>query len=320
MTAHAATTPHVRTERAGKSPVPWSACRIVVILALAVTVPEAAVACGNGSRQPSRSIATESATRPPLASAPTLRVERNKIVDGAGTPIRLLGVNRSGSEFQCVHSDAIWDGPVDNKAVAAIVSWHARAVRIALNEDCWLGVHPVHPASSGQPYRQAIAAYVETLDAHGIVAILDLHWSSGMWAGTASQCPDTAAACQKPMPDAAHAPTFWASVAETFRTNLSVVFDVFNEPFPNATGGMTADQSWDCWLRGGSACVGLTYPAAGMQQLVAAIRDTGAKNVVLVSGNGYAADMTKWLAHRPIDPTGNLGAAWHSYSYDTCLD
>jgi hypothetical protein len=283
-------------------------------LALVVTVPSV-TGCGGVD-----SDSTGSASGVPTAPAPELHVAGNRIVDQTGAEVRLLGVNRSGGEFECVHGGTIWDGPVDDASVAAIASWHARTVRVALNEDCWLGMDPVVQASSGAMYRQAVADYVQTLRAHGIVPILDLHWTSGRWTGNASQCGEARSTCQKPMPDADRAPAFWASVAERFRDDRSVVFDLFNEPFPNATGGMSADESWDCWLHGGQACPGLTYPAAGMQQLVDAVRGTGARNVILVSGNAYADDLTKWLAHRPNDPTGNLGAAWHSYSYGSCRD
>ena len=56
----------------------------------------------------------------------------------------------------------------------------------------------------------------------------------------------------KPMPDAAHAIPFWLSVARTFKTNNAVIFDLFNEPFPNRAPGATEAEAWQCWLQGGS--------------------------------------------------------------------
>jgi hypothetical protein len=223
--------------------------------------------------------------------------------------VYLVGVNRSGAEFMCVHGGGVWDGPVDDRAVAAIVAWRVNAVRVPLNEDCWL-------ASSG--YRQAVKDFVATLESYGLVPILDLHWTDGVWTGTGSQCPDATARCQKPMPDAGHAPAFWALVATTFEVDPAVVFDLFNEPFPGDTNTMSRARSWDCWLRGGAACPGLTYPAAGMQSLVDAIRLTGSRNLILVTGNSYGSDLSGWLSHRPADPASNLAAAWHSYDFGSC--
>ncbi|GAA5181263.1 cellulase family glycosylhydrolase [Rugosimonospora acidiphila] len=248
---------------------------------------------------------------------PALHVSGNQIVDAAGHPTSLIGVNRSGGEYMCVDGHGIWDGPVNDAALAAIGSWNAKAVRVPLNEDCWLSLGSLDPRYSGARYRAAVAALVGSLEAHGLVPILDLHWTDGSFTGDGSQCASAAAKCQKPMPDT-NAVTFWRSVAQTFRDDQSVVFDLFNEPYPSDTSTMSRGQSWDCWLSGGSACHGLGYPVAGMQQLVDAVRSTGARNVTLVSPNSYSRDLTGWLAHRPKDPTGNLAAAWHWYNDGSC--
>ncbi|GIH13871.1 cellulase family glycosylhydrolase [Rugosimonospora africana] len=249
--------------------------------------------------------------------APALHVAGNQIVDQSGRPSPLLGVNRSGGEYMCVHGSGIWDGPVGDDALAAIGSWNVTAVRVPLNEDCWLSLGGVDPQYSGARYRSAVAALVASLEAHGLNPVLDLHWSDGRFTGDNSMCPSATATCQKPMPDG-NAVTFWKSVAETFRPDGSVVFDLFNEPYPSDTGTMSRAESWNCWLRGGSACQGLDYPVAGMQQLVDAVRSTGAGNLILVSANSYSRDLTGWLAHRPQDPTGNLAAAWHWYNDGSC--
>ncbi|MCW2640007.1 MAG: cellulose-binding protein [Dactylosporangium sp.] len=261
---------------------------------------------------------TEPVTPPGPGTAPKLRVAGNSLVDTAGREVQLVGVNRSGGEYMCVHGGGFWDGPVDDAAVAALTSWRVRAVRIPLNEDCWLATNEVPAQYSGARYRQAVTSFVATLEAHGIVPVLDLQWTAGRWVGKDSQCRNSTATCQKPMPDAEYAPAFWGSVADTFRADPTPVFDLFNEPYPSDLNVMSRKQSWQCWLHGGSACPGLPYPAAGMQSLVDAVRGAGSSNVVLVSGNSYAADLTEWLAHRPQDPRSNLGASWHSYNYNSC--
>ncbi len=251
--------------------------------------------------------------------APALRVSGNQIVDQTGRPAELLGVNRSGGEYSCVSGDSIWDGPMDAPALQAIAAWNVKAVRVPLNEDCWLSRNGVRASPSGARYRAAVVALVAGLEADGMVPILDLHWTDGAWTGDSSQCASAAALCQKPVPDVVAA-TFWRSVAQTFRTDQSVVFDLFNEPFPGDTGVMSERQSWSCWLSGGSACPGLGYQATGMQQMVDAVRAAGAQNVILASADSYARDLTGWLAHEPKDPTGNLAAAWHWYPDTACPD
>ncbi len=257
---------------------------------------------------------------PAVAGVARLSVSGRRLVDGHGQTVRLLGVNRPGTHYECVQTgDRIFDGPSNDASIAAIASWRATAVRVPLNEDCWLGIHGVSPAVGGEAYRSAIAGYVARLHQHGLAAIVDLQWSDGYYAGgTCQQKTGRAGAvCLKPMPDAAHAPAFWSSVAATFKNDHATVFDLFSEPFPDRMMS-SRRAAWACWLKGGRFCSGFSYRAAGMRTLLRAVRRSGATNVVLVGGINYANDDSGWLAHRPIDRTGNLAASWHSYSWNAC--
>lgn len=248
------------------------------------------------------------AVRVPVTTAATLsvHVEGKRLVDGAGGAVLLHGVNRSGTEAACANGWGIFDGPADAASVGAIADWHVNAVRIPLNEDCWLGINGVLADFSGSAYRQAIADYVHVVNDRGMYAILDLHWSAP---GT------TLAIGQQPMPDADHSVAFWSDVAATFAGNDAVIFDLFNEPFPDDQRDSTA--AWTCWRDGGS-CAGVPYVAVGMQALVDAVRATGATNVIELSGVSYGNTVTQWLAYRPRDPVGGLVAAWHVYDFNVC--
>jgi hypothetical protein len=262
----------------------------VVSLAVFVTVP------GAGPARPAPSFA--SSTTSSSATTPVVRVSGNELVDGAGRPLRLVGVDRSGTEYACVQGWGIFDGPSDASSISAIASWHADAVRLPLNEDCWLGINGVNPAYSGTNYRQAVEAYVQRLHAAGMAVILDLHWNA----------PGTALATgQQVMADADHAPAFWSSVAGSFRSDAGVVFDLYNEPH---------DISWSCWLSGCTTSAG--WRAAGMQQLLDAVRNTGATQPVMVAGLNWAGDLSGWLSHEPVDPQHQLVASAHIYDYSQC--
>jgi endoglucanase len=150
------------------------------------------------------------------------------------------------------------------------------------------------------------------------VAILDLHWTDGAYTGPSAGCSSAEAVCQKPMPDAAQSVPFWTSVAETFKGNDAVIFDLFNEPYPERATGGSESEGWRCWLHGGNACVGISYRVAGMQALVNAVRKAGAANVIMLGGLEYANDLTQWLQYKPADPDHNLAASWHSYNFNTC--
>ncbi len=235
----------------------------------------------------------------------------------AALATRLRGVNRSGAEFACVQNNGIFDGPVDAASVSAIAAWKTNVVRVPLNEDCWLAINGVNPAYSGANYINAVANYVSLLRQHGQSVILDLHWSDGVYTGPGSNCSTYNADCQKPMPDADHAPAFWTSVANKFKTDTSVLFDLFNEPFPNSVMS-DYNASWKCWRDGGASCTGFNYPVSGMQSLVNAVRSTGAANPVMVGGISYSNDLSQWLTYAPSDSAGNLVASWHSYNFNFC--
>src|SRR2546426_1340720 len=198
---------------------------------------------------------------PPPGGAPIVRVQGNQLVDSAGRAVRLRGVNRSGTEYACAQGWGIFDGPSDSASVAAIASWKANAVRVPLNETCWLAINGVAPAYSGDNYRQAISDFVGRLNRAGIVVILELHWSA---AGTAI------ALGQAPMPNRDHTPGFWRQVAAAYGGNNRVIFDLFNEPVPDNNSNTV--EAWRCW-RGCGTCTGMSFQAAGMQELVDSGRD-----------------------------------------------
>ncbi|HEX6393634.1 MAG TPA: glycoside hydrolase family 5 protein [Acidimicrobiales bacterium] len=228
----------------------------------------------------------------------SVRVAGNALVDGSGRPVRMLGVDRSGTEYACTGGWGIFDGPSDAGSVSTMASWHIDAVRVPLNEDCWLGINGVKPADSGPNYSAAIEGYVSELNAAGIVAILDLHWSAP---GT------TLAQGQQVMADADHSPAFWSSVASAFKSNPAVVFDLYNEPH---------DISWSCWRNGCVTSGG--WQAAGMQTLVDAVRSTGASQPIMIGGLGWAGDLSGWLANKPVDPDNQLAASVHVYNFGGC--
>ncbi|GAB3905675.1 cellulase family glycosylhydrolase [Microbispora bryophytorum] len=267
---------------------------------------------------PSPSPSPSPSASPSTGTAPKLKVSGNKIVNAAtGTPYRLLGVNRSGGEFMCVQGRGVWDGPVDNAAIDAMKAWNVRAVRVPLNEECWLGLSNIQSSYSGAAYQNEVKAYVDRLVAKGITPIVEMHWNYGQYTGNSSGCSDVHASCQKPMPDAQYAPQFWTGVANAFKGRDEVVFDLFNEPYPERATGSAA-SGWACWRDGGT-CSGIPYQVAGFQSLVNAVRGTGATNIIMLGGLAYSNDLSQWLQYKPTDSRNNLAAAWHVYNFNSCV-
>jgi len=244
-----------------------------------------------------------------------LHVSGNKLVNANGATVVLHGVDRSGTEYQCVLGHGIFDVPSDAASIRAMKTWDINAVRVTLNEACWNGENYVNSAYAGADYRSAIEAYVKLLNANGIVAIVNLTWSDGSYTGPGGCGPQ--ALCQKPMPDAAESVPFWSSVAHAFKGDDAVIFDLYGEPHPGDVVG-SETTSWSCWRNGGSACPGFPYKVAGMQTLVNTVRATGANNVIMLGGLFFANDLTQWLKYEPKDPDHNLAASWHSYNINHC--
>jgi hypothetical protein len=198
-------------------------------------------------------------------------------------------------------------------------AWGINTVRVPLNEDCWLGINGVSASVSGTAYQQAITTYVQAIRGAGMYVIVDLHWNGP---GT------TLASSQQPMPDEDHAGAFWTSVATTFKSDNGIVFDLYNEPYPDlGTGGMgqgitdpnalVACMMSGCMLSTWTGFSGSAM-AAGMQELVTDVRNAGAANVIMIGGWSYSNNIGSWLQYMPMDPLNNLAASFHNYNYTQC--
>src|ERR1700722_3496384 len=193
--------------------------------------------------------------RPALA----VRVRANQLVNAQGHTLHLVGVNRSGSQYMCVLGRGIFDGPTDTASIAAMKAWHINAVRVPLNEDCWLGINGLNLAYSGVAYRYEIKTYVAQLNAAGLYVILDVHWNAP---------GSEQASAQQDMLDASHGYALWRSIATAFKARPAVLFDLYNEP--HSLGG-SATEEWRCWASG-------CGEYAVMSGLVTTVRSNGAHN------------------------------------------
>lgn len=268
--------------------------------------------------------------RTPGTGAPRPHVDGNRLVDSrSGDDFIPRGVNWSSFEYACAQGwgfsalDALSASDQVTLEATAIASWGANTVRLPLNQDCWLGTRGAPVSDEYQErkvttYRDHVREFVDSLNAKGIVVILDLH--SRKRIGT----PEFG---NLAMPDS-ESLTFWSSVAADYRDNPSVMFDAFNEPYSRygPTDELVFDLTWPCWRDGGceapveddqTATAGrVTFQVQGMAAVVAAIRDAGADQPVLLGGLDYANDLSQWLEFAPDDD--QLVAAFHSYDFKAC--
>jgi hypothetical protein len=247
-------------------------------------------------------------------TAGSIHIRGGRFIGVTGKPLRLIGVDRSGTEYSCTGPVAgggfgygVFQGPADDRSIRALLSWDVDAVALPLNEACWVGGYgDINQQFTGAAYRTAITHYVQRLNHFGIYVVVRL---SGAAPGTNTYGSDPSNTDEIPMADADHALAFWTSVATTFRSDPMVLFHTYDEPH---------DVSWQCLLSG---CIADdagrfgSYQTEGEQAIVDAIRQTGAHQPIILSGPQFAGDLSGWTQYMPHDPLNQLAADVSSFDY-----
>jgi endoglucanase len=236
------------------------------------------------------------------STAAAYTVSGNSILNASGQKVLLHGVDRPSLEWSCSGTSVTGAGtgiPASDFATMKN-DWNANAVRVPVSEDRWLS----GTADSCSTYQATVEAAVKNIEANGMIAIIDLHWSD--------QGSDSTASGQQCMPDQ-NSVTFWQQVAQHYKGDPNVWFELYNEPYPP---GSTQAAEWSTWQNGGSvtcnALVGghtATWNAPGMQTLVNTVRATGADNIVIAGGLSFSSV----LANAPTLTGGNVAYAVHPY-------
>lgn len=234
------------------------------------------------------------------AEPPSLKVSGNQLLTGAGDHIRLRGVNCAGLEWS-----NNGEGKILKTVEVAVREWHANLIRLPLSQDRWFGRAPGQD-DGGAAYRALVRRAVGLCEANESYIILDLHWSdAGQWGKNIGQ---------HDLPDV-NSVAFWKDIAPIYRDNPAVLFDLYNEP---------SRITWDQWFNGGTVTetddktgATLTFQAVGLPALAAAIRSTGARNVILAGGTNWAYEVGGILEGRQLpDPDGNgVVYAVHPYPH-----
>lgn len=231
----------------------------------------------------------------PLASQlpPTLHVEGNQILDSDGKPVWLQGVSIPSME---------WSGGGENILKSVRVSlndWHARVIRLCIRENFWKGTGP-YQLDGGAGYRQLVDDVVNLAGANGVYVVLDLHRFRA--------------------PEAVHV-EFWRDVATRYKDHPVVLFELYNEPH---------DLSWKVWRDGGfvsteksSDSLVVTenkeklkgFESVGMQALVDAVRETGARNIVIAGGLDWSYDLSGILKGYALADRGGHGIVYSTHVY-----
>ncbi|HET6246944.1 MAG TPA: glycoside hydrolase family 5 protein [Tepidisphaeraceae bacterium] len=185
----------------------------------------------------------------------------------------------------------------------AMEQWKANVIRLPVNEEFWFG-RSKWQKDGGIGYRKLVDGAIDAVASHGGYLALDLHRFGA------------------PMPQHVE---FWTDAATRYKNNPAVIFELFNEPH---------DISWKTWRDGGP----LKDPASahkdanaaendqdepagtsvGMQALVDAIRNTGAKNMIIAGGLDWGYDLsglTQGFALKDRDSGDGIIYSSHIYPW-----
>lgn len=210
--------------------------------------------CGFGGS----STAQSTPTSDPFTPSGMPHAQGAQLVDANGHPFVLRGAQIE-SPFNMIKG---WES--GKKPTATLNSttfnamahdWHMNALRLPTSN--WIY------AKYTTDYMNELDQVVHDANAAGLYVVLDLH--DNVKAGSPYQSKDSLIPKTEDV-------TFWKAIAAHYRTNPMVMYDVFNEP---------VEPGWDIWLNGG----GTTSDGAtivGFQDLVNAIRSTGAQQVIVV--------------------------------------
>ena len=211
------------------------------------------------------------------------QVRGAEIVDSSGNTLLLRGAMIPTS-LAYINRWAKGQDPtqtLDAATFTAMAGWHMNVVRI--NISYW--IYLLNPTLYMSQLDRAVAA----AHAAGLYVILDYH--------------DDKQSGDQNADGVMHATTltFWRIIASHYKADPMMLFDPMNEP-------KYAD--WQTWLNGNGAGV------VGYQQIIAAIRGVGAKQIIVLEpGHGCACGYSTWQGvdhYLPSDP--NIIFSQHDYA------
>jgi hypothetical protein len=216
------------------------------------------------------------------ASLDWLAIRGRRIVrESSDTAMLLRGVNRSGLEYSDPGREGFLAsaGLTETEADAICGDWGANIVRLPFNQDWALRGRGGFGADD---YRAALDQAIAWYAARGAYTLLDLQWlNADTPYGADNFVPPL------PIPESLE---MWAQLAERYRDEPAVLFDVFNEPHnpqPDDPYPMVTPEGY--WIESTRVTAREWRPWA--EALVDAIHAVHRRALVFVSGLEWGYDL-----------------------------
>jgi endoglucanase len=208
--------------------------------------------------------------------------------------VQLRGVNRSGLEYT-EPSEAGFlaaAGLTEDEVREIVLNWRANIIRLPFNQDWALRGRR---GFSAEAYLASLDQVISWASALGAYTILDLQWldAETVYGTTRDQNNEKQPNRVAPTPDAGSI-TLWKTLAERYRDEPAVLFDLFNEPhdpldddfLPIHLIGPAGDV-----LESDADFVGPEDWLPWAARLIAEVRQIRPEGLILVGGVDWAFDL-----------------------------
>ena len=237
-------------------------------------------------------------------------------------PLLLRGVNRSGLEYSQPTASGFLDGAqlTQEEMREIVVSWRSNIVRLPFNQQ-WA----LHGATFGMT-RYSAEEYLSALDqaiawtaASGAYTILDLQWldPNTVYGSTTDQNGSSSPNHVPPLPNA-ETITLWQTLAQRYRDEPAVIFDLLNEPHdplpddPNPLYEIAPDGEI---VQSAGRSVEADQWLPWATRLISEIRQIRPTGIILVGGVDWAFDLRDIQIDAP-----NIIYSAHIYSNRNSAD
>jgi poly(3-hydroxybutyrate) depolymerase len=204
-----------------------------------------------------------------------------------GQPVRLRGINM-GDPFWARNPD--WYPNYSTADYQKISQdWHANVVRISIFPTQWKNMdHTALLTGLAREVNSALNSKMYVIIAYHVIGWPDGWAAPGNPADTYDSSMDLAT-------------SFWTQMAQTYGSDNRIIFDLWNEPVHDGADWAVLDPNpyWPI-LRG--------Y----YETLIQTVRNNGAQNIVLATGNRWASWLVSIKDTPLTDP--NVVYAYHKYS------
>jgi hypothetical protein len=209
-----------------------------------------------------------------------------------GQPVRLRGMNM-GDPFWARNPDWYPGYTTANYATIA-EDWHANVVRISIFPTQWKNMNRATLLAG-------LAREVNAALDNGMYVIISYHaigwpdgWYQAAYPGNPADTYDSSMTVAR---------SFWTQMAQTYGADTRIIFDLWNEPVHDSSDWTGADPN-PYWPE-----LKLAY-----ENLIQTVRNQGAQNIVLATGNRWAS----WLVGIKDNPLADpkVVYAYHKYSVE----